>query len=257
MDLVTELERLSDLHRIGDLTADEYLAAKAALLTARLDGVGDGDARRTAAGRRDDVDEGFDEGDDDVWDVDDPDIAADDGLPGAPAGGRGGAWILSGLMTALFGLYQIGSAVVGGRGTSAMIDAQSRVAARWMTYGGGVVTDANGQPIELRGGAPSSLQPVYDAMDRSVGQAAGLQMLFGLGLVGLGGWQISRGTGRGAGGGVRFHFGPAPMPHHPFGPGLAPSRSRDLGRSATTIHTFGIGPGSYADLDADRDDPLD
>ena len=35
MDIVTELERLNDLHRSVALTADEFGAAKAALLAGR------------------------------------------------------------------------------------------------------------------------------------------------------------------------------------------------------------------------------
>lgn len=248
MDIVTELERLSDLYRSGDLSDDEYVAAKAAVLTARLD-AGGGARPADDVGRsvRDDIGTGgAGDRDDDPSDGDwaelDGDAALDDEAFGAdrPRGG-GAGWVLGGLATALIGLYIIGSAVVAGSSARSMIDAQSQVVSSWGTFGDVTITDANGRPISVSP-RTSPLQPVHDAMSASIGQAAGLQALFGIALLGLGGWQLARGTERRGAGGVHLRFGPGPSTGRAVGHTPDGHVTLDSGPMADRL--FGSGPGS-------------
>lgn len=178
MDIVTELERLNDLHRSGALTADEFGAAKAALLAGRpaaeavLDG-GVGDPGSASAPRY--VGSGYDR--------------APEQMRAYEASARSGRKI-AGLVCLIIGAFWILFALAEANQARSFIDAMP-AAPSWAgmpgMFGDMSITDASGQPIQVS--PPEGIdQPIRRSMKAGISQTAGLNVLFGLVFVIAGVW---------------------------------------------------------------------
>ncbi|MCC7018752.1 MAG: SHOCT domain-containing protein [Ardenticatenales bacterium] len=178
MDVVTKLERLNELHRSGALTADEFGAAKAAILAGRpsaeavLDG-GVGDPGSGSAPRH--VGSGYDR--------------APEQMRAYEASARSGRKIAS-LVCLIIGAFWILFALAGAKQARSFIDAMP-AAPSWAgmpgTFGDMTITDASGQPIQVS--PPESIdQPIRRSMKAGISQTAGLNVLIGLVFVVAGVW---------------------------------------------------------------------
>lgn len=178
MDVVTELERLNELHRSGALTADEFGAAKAALLAGRPvaeaapdGGVGDpgsGSAPRYVGSEYD---------------------RAPEQMAAYEASARPGRQIV-GVVCLIIGAFWILFTLTGASQARSFIDAMP-AAPPWSGMpgmsGDMIITDASGNPIQVS--PPESIdQPMRRSMKSGISQMAGLNVLFGLVFVVAGAW---------------------------------------------------------------------
>ncbi|MEO8084993.1 MAG: hypothetical protein ABI780_14315 [Ardenticatenales bacterium] len=185
MDVVTELERLSEMNRSGALTAEEFATAKAAILAGRP-------AVNTGMG----ADAG---GADTEWARER--VQARAGASGSAGPGpryaapRSGSsvGVVIGVLCALIGLYWIVSALfVAGQAESFMNEAESfkntMPSGSFSGMPGEVTfTDSEGRPIAVD--SPfNRVDSMQQQMKSSISQAAGLNVIFGLVLVVAGIW---------------------------------------------------------------------
>lgn len=159
MDVVAELERLSEMNRSGALTAEEYAAAKAVVL-----------AGRPA------VDTGF---------------GAEAGSAGpgprydAPRSGSS-VGVVVGVACALVGLYWMVSALFVAGQAQSLVNTMPSGSFSGMP-GGVTFTDPDGRPVTID--SPfDRVDSMQQRMKSSISQAAGLQAAFGLALVVAGIW---------------------------------------------------------------------
>lgn len=190
MDIVTELDRLSEMHRSGSLTAEEFSAAKAALLASRpAAGAGAGGVAAQDSGVA---------GSGSEW-ASTPGLLAADSAPYRRPVAQGptySARVIVGVICILFGLFRIGSTLVGASMAQSYLDAMPSMSSSGFpgTLGEATFTDANGRPIDISP-SPSFDQPIRGQMKSAIGMTATLGVLFGLVFLIPGVWLVVGGRG--------------------------------------------------------------
>ncbi len=182
MGITDELERLTELHRSGSLSAEEFNAAKSALLA------GHGGAEAPADGRyaEPEQSEPFAPSASGVRPSREQDLSA------APRPQGTSILLVLGVIVVLFGLYTIVTAVVGGSAAQTFVDSMPTGQMPGM-FGEMTITDADGRPITVSPmTSPAGSQ--QNAMKSAIGTSMFLSVLWGVGLVGIGYWLYRRGS---------------------------------------------------------------